>query len=175
MVPAAFLEKPVRPMVEGLVPTCDVDGEEVPLGWSQQYEAISKGSADVALVIELAACHKGKDMQKLIKLFKVQMKKAGARKCLKSPSIAFSFSVFPFSAPFSSHSSFLPFFKSYLNFAEDVQYALVTTAGKDSNISSFMTGDQAESQLSGLSFEGAKSADKGYSAVLAAAKELRYV
>ncbi|XP_063594731.1 uncharacterized protein LOC134771671 [Penaeus indicus] len=133
--PATFLEKPMRPLVEGLVPTCDVDGEEVPLGWSQQYESVSKGSADVALVIELAACHKGKDMQKLIKLFKVQMKKAGA---------------------------------------QDVQYALVTTAGRDSNISSFMTGDQVESQLSGLSFEGAKSADKGYSAVLAAAKELKW-
>lgn len=79
-----FLEKPLLPRVEGLVPTCDVEGEEVPLGWSQKYEAVSKGSADVALVIELAACHKGKDMQKLFKLLKVQMKKAGTRKCLKS-------------------------------------------------------------------------------------------
>ncbi|XP_042889118.1 uncharacterized protein LOC122264331 isoform X2 [Penaeus japonicus] len=130
-----FLEKPLLPRVEGLVPTCDVEGEEVPLGWSQKYEAVSKGSADVALVIELAACHKGKDMQKLFKLLKVQMKKAGT---------------------------------------QDAQYALVTTAGRVSNVSSFMTGDEIESQLSGLPVDGAKSADKGYSAVLSAAKELKW-
>lgn len=62
-----------------------------------------------------------------------------------------------------------------LHFAEDAQYALVTTAGRVSNVSSFMTGDEIESQLSGLPVDGAKSADKGYSAVLSAAKELKYV
>lgn len=45
---------------------CTVEGKEVPYGWSKVYEETSRGSADVAIIVELAECNAGRDMTSLL-------------------------------------------------------------------------------------------------------------
>lgn len=65
----------------------------MPSGWSKVYRGgsgesresgESSGSADVALVLEMANCNKGKDFQFLLRLLKVQIRRAGSGKSLHS-------------------------------------------------------------------------------------------
>lgn len=45
---------------------CIVKGQGVPYGWSQVYEETSHGSADVAVIVELAECNDGREMASLL-------------------------------------------------------------------------------------------------------------
>ncbi|KAK8729258.1 hypothetical protein OTU49_008718 [Cherax quadricarinatus] len=57
--------------------TCDVNGETVPAGWMHMYQAHAEGSADIVLIVELANCNKDRNLQQLLKLVKVQLRKSG--------------------------------------------------------------------------------------------------
>ncbi|XP_064081190.1 LOW QUALITY PROTEIN: uncharacterized protein LOC135197898 [Macrobrachium nipponense] len=58
--------------------TCSVpEGETVPEGWSHTYEKETQGSADLAFVIELATCNKDRNLQLLLRLIKVTLKRGG--------------------------------------------------------------------------------------------------
>lgn len=54
---------------------CTVEGKEVPYGWSRLYEETSQGSADVAIVVELAECNAGKKMTSLLEHLSMQLRR----------------------------------------------------------------------------------------------------
>ncbi|XP_068250910.1 uncharacterized protein [Palaemon carinicauda] len=88
-VEETFVQSRPAPRVEARPPpppaapvqtkSCDVPGkdETVPEGWSHTYEKDTQGSADLAFVIELATCNKDRNLQLLLKLIKVTLKRGG--------------------------------------------------------------------------------------------------
>ncbi|XP_050735458.1 uncharacterized protein LOC127007955 [Eriocheir sinensis] len=59
--------------------SCEVPGgEPVPSRWAKTFRGETQGSVDLAFVIELANCNKGKNLQQLLQLVKVHMRRAGS-------------------------------------------------------------------------------------------------
>ncbi|XP_069195725.1 uncharacterized protein [Procambarus clarkii] len=56
--------------------TCEVDGVSVPSGWSLTYQDETQGSADIALIVELANCNKDRNLQQFMQLLKVHLRKS---------------------------------------------------------------------------------------------------
>lgn len=53
----------------------------MPYGWSQVYEEASHGSADVAVIVELAECNAGKDMTSLLDHLARQLGRKNISEC----------------------------------------------------------------------------------------------
>lgn len=73
-------QSPSKAPVQG--GSCEVPGgEPVPNRWAKTFRGETQGSADLAFVIELANCNKGKNLQQLLQLVKVHMRRAGSGEC----------------------------------------------------------------------------------------------
>lgn len=75
---SSVAQKPLAP-AQRAPATCSMPGDEedVPEGWSHTYEKETQGSADLAFVIELATCNKDRNLQLLLRLIKVTLKRGG--------------------------------------------------------------------------------------------------
>lgn len=60
--------------------TCDMAEKTLPSGWSHTYKGETQGSADIALIVELANCNKDKNLQQFLKFVRVQLRRADIRK-----------------------------------------------------------------------------------------------
>lgn len=58
-----------------------VEGKEVPYGWSQVYEETSQGSADVAIIVEVAKCNAGREMTALLEHLARQLGRKNISEC----------------------------------------------------------------------------------------------
>ncbi|XP_045119654.1 uncharacterized protein LOC123509428 [Portunus trituberculatus] len=67
---------PTVPVLSG---SCEVpEGKPVPSQWSKTFQGETQGSADIAFIIELANCNKGKNLRQFLQLLKVYTRKAGS-------------------------------------------------------------------------------------------------